>query len=177
MTASVAAGALGLDPYCSRQKAYRTILGTEPRQDNQAMAWGREREEDARQAYEAETGHLVHETGFWVHGFHDWLGGSPDGLIAELGVLEIKCPQTLPMRVPPAHRIQCLVNLFVTNRCWCDYFAWTPQGHYLKRIWRPMSSEKLVSKLRAFYDEYVLTKTEPPRKSRKRVRQTDVPAV
>ena len=39
------------------------------------------------------TGNFVEECGFIVHPEHDWLGGaSPDGLVLDNTVLEIKCP-------------------------------------------------------------------------------------
>ncbi len=172
LTASLAAACLRLDPYTSPQKAFRTIVGTEPDHDNEFMTWGRQHEMDALLSYEAESGLFVAVTGFWVHPLHNWLGASPDGLVGTLGLVEVKCPQTLPTRVPVHHRIQALVQLAVTGRQWVDYFAWVPQGTFLRRISRPTghgpSLDGLIKALRRFYETYVLTNTPPPRKTRKK---------
>ncbi len=167
LTASLAAACLRLDPYTSPQKAFRTIVGTEPDRDNEFMTWGRQHEMDALLSYEAESGLLVAVTGFWVHRLYSWLGASPDGLVGQSGLVEVKCPQTLPVKVPVHHRIQMLVQMAVTERSWCDYYAWVPQGSFLQRIHRPPNLVPLIMALHAFYQIYVLTGTPPPRKTRK----------
>ena len=57
-----------------------------------AMQWGIDHEDDARTAYEVHTGNLVELTGFIPHPEVKYLGASPDGLIDDDGILEIKCP-------------------------------------------------------------------------------------
>lgn len=166
VTASIAAACLGVGPD-SRQKAWRTILGTEPRAENRHMRWGTEHEAEARAEYEAVSGNLILETGFWVHPEHDWLGASPDGLANSAGMVEVKCPGTLPTRVPIHHRIQCIIQLACTGRKWVDYFCWTPQGHFLQRVFAA-GTEGLIRRLAEFRERYVLTGTEPPRKRRKK---------
>ena len=168
VTASLAAACLGLDPYISRQKAWRLIMGTEPeREENGFMRWGTEHEGDARTHYEAECGQFVTETGFWVHDDYPWLGASPDGLVGADGLFEAKCPQNLPERVPIAHRIQCGIELACTGRAWCDYLAWTPDGHYLKRVTRA-GGGCLVHRLKLFYLAHITTGIDPGRKPRRK---------
>jgi len=166
ITASLAAACLGLDPYVSRQKAFRTIVGTEPLYDNAAMAWGRMHEAKARLDYEVATGELVSVTGFWVHPEKDWLGASPDGLVGADGLVEIKCPGSLPDKVPVHHHIQMLVQLACTGRDWCDYWAWTPTGTFVRRT-RRQGIAGLLHRLEAFYLTYVVPGVEPPRKKRR----------
>lgn len=55
-----------------------------------AMQWGIDTEDEARAAYEMETGHEVQQVGFIE--LNEWVGCSPDGLIGETEGLEIKCP-------------------------------------------------------------------------------------
>lgn len=167
ITASIAAGALGMNPHMSRQEAWRRALGIEKDSGNRHTRWGSEFEPMARSAYEVETGNMVIETGFWVHPTFDWLGASPDGLIGTDGLLEIKCPTACPESVPLPHRVQMLVQLIVTGRKWCDYFVWTHDKTFLKRV-HLAGEAGLLRRLEAFYSEFVLTKTEPPRKRRKR---------
>lgn len=59
-----------------------------------AMDWGTETEPLARSAYELETGNMVEEVGFIEHPTMKNFGASPDGIISETLVLEIKCPNT-----------------------------------------------------------------------------------
>ncbi len=173
LTASIAAACLGLDPNCSRQKAWRIIRGTEIEKPNEyrdkLLAHGNTFEAAARTAYELETGNLVLETGFWVHPSIPWLGASPDGLVGREGGVEIKCPGTLPTEIPERHRIQMEVCMWCTGRAWWDYLAWTHTGHYLSHCVMGMGTmPDLIWKLEHFYKTYVLTGTEPPRKERKK---------
>jgi hypothetical protein len=155
----------------SRQEAWRRILGIETVTPNKHMVRGTEGEEEARNEYEAVTGLLVQETGFWVHPEHPWLGASPDGLVGEDGLVEIKRPWTLPVRVPVRNRIQMYVQMLCTGRVWCDYFAFDGRDHFLQRVYRPSpatsSLQGLVRALKLFHEQYVVTNTEPPRKKRR----------
>ena len=59
-----------------------------------SMQWGTETEPLARAAYEGETGNIVKECGFIDHPTIDRLGASPDGIVNDDIILEIKCPNT-----------------------------------------------------------------------------------
>lgn len=99
-----------------------------------AMQQGIEREPLARGLYESRTGEIVVETGFCLH---DVLrtGVSPDGLIGNNGLLEIKCPQPKThleyMRLPKgtcpsAYKWQIQGQLWITERDWCDFVSFNP---------------------------------------------------
>lgn len=170
ITASVAAGCLGLHPNMSRQEAWRRCLGTQKESSNRFTDWGLRSEEVTKREYEVETGNIIEPTGFWVHPVYDWLGATPDGLISTDGCFEGKALASLPEVVPVYHRIQMIVQMIVTERAWCDYFAWTPNGTFLQR--RHLQGQAgLLRRLEAFYRTYVLTETEPPRKKAKRRRK------
>ncbi len=170
ITASLAAACLGLDSHKSRAAAWREITGTGKQKQNRAMRWGQENEPKARAAYEVLTGNIVEETGFWVHPLYDWLGASPDGLIGDIGLLECKCPANLPPEVPVPHRIQCMVQLAVTGRLWCDYVAWVDDDHhFLQRIDR-RGLAGLLHRLKQFYRAFVETGIEPPKRARRKKR-------
>ena len=147
-------------------KTSEKVAETSKKAVNKHMAWGTEFEATARIAYECETGLLVQETGFWIHPSLPWLGASPDGLVGPVGLCEIKCPSVLPVAVPVHHRIQMIVQLACTGRKWADYFVWTHDGQFLQRVF-PSGAEGIIRKLQAFYEAYVLTNQEPPRKKRK----------
>jgi len=98
------------------------------------MEWGTEQEPNARHAYELMTGNKVQEVGFVLPDNTDAYGGSPDGLVGDDGLLEIKCPapETLisyhALGGPPLqYRPQLQGLLLITRRAWCDFFAFHPQ--------------------------------------------------
>lgn len=59
-----------------------------------AMQWGTEQEADARMVFELGTGRAVREVGFIDHPALPMCGASPDGLIGDDTIIEIKCPMS-----------------------------------------------------------------------------------
>lgn len=99
-----------------------------------AMVWGRETEAQARAAYEFLTDSAVTETGFALHPTIAMFGASPDGLIGEDGLIEIKCPNTathidtlLSETVPAKYITQMQVQMACTGRVWCDFVSFDPR--------------------------------------------------
>ena len=155
VTASIAPAAVGL---FSRPKAWRNHrrIGLEEWKDNPAAAFGREHEEDAVFAYECATGVVPDDTlgrqKFYIHPRYSWLGATPDGLIGDVGLLEVKCPVHMYDEVPGHYHVQMQVQLAVLGRMACDFVAWKPDE---TRIWRTTRSteffDSLVPYLYAFY--------------------------
>lgn len=99
-----------------------------------AMQWGTETEPMARAAYEAKVGSLVIETGFVPHGSIPMAGASPDGLIGDDGLVEVKCPITathidtlLGQSVPGRYITQMQWQMACTGRKWCDFVSYDPR--------------------------------------------------
>lgn len=99
-----------------------------------AMLWGVEQEPAARAAYEAQTGSLVSECGLILHPTIPDAGASPDGLIGDDGLVEIKCPETathletvLGGGIPARYRTQMLWQMACTGRDWCDFASYDPR--------------------------------------------------
>lgn len=99
-----------------------------------AMVWGVEQEPNARSAYEAETGLLVVETGFIPHPDILWAGASPDGLVSDEGLVEVKCPIPathidflMTGKVPSNYETQMQWQMACTGRMWCDYVSYDPR--------------------------------------------------
>lgn len=97
---------------------------------NAAMRTGTEQEPFARARYEARTGHMVDEAGFYLSD-DAVFGLSPDGLINDDGVLEIKTmvsSDTLFSAVVDgdlsAYMDQCLGYLWLLGRQWVDLVLW-----------------------------------------------------
>ena len=113
--------------------ARERIGGSAPSKfQNAAMRTGTEQEPFARAMYEARTGHMVDEAGFYLSD-DGVFGLSPDGLIDDDGVLEIKTmvsSDTLFTAVADgdvsAYMDQCLGYLWLLGRKWVDLVLWTP---------------------------------------------------
>lgn len=96
------------------------------------MREGKEQEGLARIAYEAQTGNLVHEVGFFTTEDRRF-GYSPDGMSGEDGLIEIKtilsgdaALKVLGQNDLSAYMDQCLGGLWLTGRKWIDLAIWCP---------------------------------------------------
>jgi putative phage-type endonuclease len=94
-----------------------------------AMQRGTDLEPVARMAYEAKHG-FVDKAGFYTHPDIKWFGASPDGLVGDDGLVEIKCPNStthvdyiLDGKVPTKYKRQMMAQLACTGRKWCDFVS------------------------------------------------------
>jgi putative phage-type endonuclease len=101
---------------------------------NAAMEWGTATEPQARQAYEVYKGVFVDEIGFVNHPTIEMSGASPDGLVGEDGLVEIKCPESktqmetlLNQKVPTKYIPQMQWQMACTGRNWCDFVSFDPR--------------------------------------------------
>lgn len=101
---------------------------------NAAMQWGTEQEPNARAAYESMKGVLVNEVGFVPHPRIDMSGASPDGLVNDDGLIEVKCPFTathldflIGGEIPDRYMVQMQWQMACTERYWCDYVSFDPR--------------------------------------------------
>lgn len=106
---------------------------TEPVYVNDAMRRGTYFEPFARDLY-AEHYAPVVEVGFMVRTIDgNRLGYSPDGLVGDDGLIEIKCPRPsnhvrtiIGNEVPAYNMAQCQAGLLVTGRDWLDFISYSP---------------------------------------------------
>ena len=117
------------------------------------MKHGTKWEPMARLVYEAITERTVQQVGFIVK--DDFVGVSPDGLVGDDGIIEIKCPKDTTHekyvdehRLPPAYKPQVQGLLWVTDREWCDFMSYHP---------RPIGKERYMIKRVYRDDVYILT--------------------
>lgn len=96
-----------------------------------AVQRGVELEPFACMAYEANKGLMVVETGLVMHPTIAGFGASPDGLVGDDGVLEIKCPNTATHiatmqseRHDPQYEWQMLAQMACTGRAWTDFVSY-----------------------------------------------------
>jgi putative phage-type endonuclease len=101
---------------------------------NAAMEWGTQTEPMARIAYEAQANVFVEQVAFVDHPTIEWFGCSPDGLVGETGLLEIKCPASkthikylLGGKPPVKYVPQMQCQMAVTGRKFCDFVSYDPR--------------------------------------------------
>lgn len=125
---------------------------------NAAMNWGVEHEAEARSAYEDRCGAFVEQVGWVAHPAIDGAGCSPDGLVNDDGLVELKCPNTathietlLSGDIDRKYVLQMQWQMACTGRAWCDFASYDPRmpEHlrlFVKRIQR---DEKVIADVAA----------------------------
>lgn len=128
------AEAIGRYKYKVRLVAERLTQTAAESFSNAAMEWGVEQEQFAAIEYESAKNVFVDKTGFWLHPTIHWLGVSPDRLVGENGLIEIKCPNStthlnylIDNKVPTDYYKQIQCQLWVTGREWCDFVSFDPR--------------------------------------------------
>jgi putative phage-type endonuclease len=123
---------------------------------NAAMQHGTETEPLARISYEVAQNVLVDEVGFVPHPTIEMAGASPDGLVGDDGLLEIKCPNTathietlLSETVPTKYFTQMQFQMASTGRKWTDFVSFdnrlpTELQLFVKRVPRDEMYIKLI---------------------------------
>lgn len=101
---------------------------------NAAMQWGIDTEPHARAAYEFHTDNSVTEVGLILHPEIADSAASPDGLVGDEGLVEIKCPNTathidtlINQRMPTKYVAQMQWQMACTGRQWCDFVSFDPR--------------------------------------------------
>jgi hypothetical protein len=129
---------------------------------NRAIRWGQQTEAEARRWYMMEHRHAVSNGGFCVT-LDGRFGCSPDGLINELGGLELKCPQgknhvsyCLKGELPNDYRPQVHGALWVTGALWWDFVSYCPGlPAFRVRVEPDDYTQRLGEALEAFHRRYL----------------------
>ena len=133
--------------------------------NNYATEFGNENEPIAKKFYQSVTGNEVKESLMLYSNEIEGLTGSPDGLIGEDGLIEIKCPfnganhlrhcfitdeETLLSEVPEYYyQMQCYMLL--SGRNWCDFVSFDPRiisdlGLFIFRLNR---NDEVIEKMKS----------------------------
>lgn len=168
VTGSVAGAIVGLSPYMKPKDVLRSMVrqyhGAESEfKGNVATEYGNQFEKAAQEDFELITGLEVKEVGFLQHPGYDWLGASPDGLIGDNDVLEIKCPYSKrnggefkSITEQPHYFAQTQLEMYCSGGNKCHFFQWSPHSYKLEtidlsRAWL----DENIPKLKEFYDLYL----------------------
>jgi len=100
---------------------------------NQAMQDGIDREDTAREIYEIVRDIKVEQVGFIDHPAIKMAGASPDGLLPDNGVLEIKCPietthttNLLERKLPSRYISQVQWQIACTSADYANFVSYNP---------------------------------------------------
>ncbi|KAG1674649.1 Exonuclease [Nymphon striatum] len=144
-----------------------------------AVAWGVNNEAEAINKFSAVSGLEVKETGIWLEE-SGLLGASPDGLVGQDAVLEVKCPYTIRNQIikeglknksfclaydnlgfslkknhPYWHQVQGQMHL--TGRKYCYFVVWTIKDTLILNISKDEEWGKNLDILRNFYLNYIFS--------------------
>ena len=141
--------------------AERLTGESKPFFENDAMRWGTETEPQARAMFEIQEGVEVEEVAFIE--YDDYTGVSPDGLIGDDGLIEIKCPNTatqikraLSDDYAADYKDQIQMQLWVSGRQYCYFLSFDPRldcaaGYLLQKVERDEEYiKKMAEKTTAF---------------------------
>jgi putative phage-type endonuclease len=132
---------------------------------NAAMQHGTDTEPLARMAYETETGFMVTEVPMIDHPTIAMSGASPDGLVSDDGLVEIKCPNTsthietlITGKVPSKYVPQMQWQMACTGRKWNDFVSFDPRMPedmqlFIKRVER---DDTLIAEYEAEIKSFLL---------------------
>lgn len=133
---------------------------------SRAMANGTENEPAARSWYAFEKNVDVREVGFCLSSCGRY-GASPDGLIGNDGLLEVKCPilkthikYIREGKLPDIYKCQVHGELLVTGRAWADFVSYSPNDELdslVVRVYPDDFTKKLAEELERFLETYAKT--------------------
>lgn len=131
---------------------------------NAAMQWGHDQEDNAANAYSFLTGNEAQVCGLYRHSFIEGTHASPDRLVGEDGLVEIKCPNSathldtlLTKKVPAKYITQMQWQMAVTGRKWCDFVSYDPRfpEHHQVFIHRVERDDQHIGELEQMVAEFL----------------------
>ena len=168
VTGSAVGAILGLSPFSTADDVLRRMVREYHGADseftgNVATEYGSFHERGAIQDFEMQTGQHVEPCGFYEVG--DWLGATPDGLIGDSGLIEVKCPYGLRDSKPPIFKTtadqphymaQMQIELLCTNRHYVKFCQWAPHGCLIETILRDDAwIAETLPVLKSFHERYL----------------------
>ncbi len=129
---------------------------TSPYYETEDMRWGIENEEDALREYAFIYDTQITQCGFIQHPTIQMAGASPDSLIDEDGLIEIKCPRStnhmrfiIDNEIKPEYLAQMQFQMACTRRKWCDFISYDPRftrdaSHLRMKIKRIHRNDKQI---------------------------------
>lgn len=131
----------GLETYILEIMAEYLSSGEKEHYSNEHTERGNELEPTARSMYELENDCEVEQIGFCE--LNEFVGCSPDGLVGEDGMIEIKCPDDktyfnilMNEKIDSGYEWQCQMNMLILKRKWCDLIFYNPNFEKSMKVFR-----------------------------------------
>ena len=150
---TIIANGKGLETYIYNLMAEYYSSAEKENYINADIQRGIDLEPEARLEFEFYTDLDVQEVGFVE--YNDFIGVSPDGLVGNDGLIEIKCPNDsiyfkllLSNNIKPEYIAQMQMQMYVTDRQYCYFVSYNPnfeKSLYIKKINR---DEEMIEKLK-----------------------------
>ncbi len=183
LTASNAGKVFKMRDTTSNKNTLQQILYPTDLSHNDNIVRGINLEPIAKEFYSTIEGTDVEECGLFISEENGVLGASPDGLIGQHGILEVKCPNCKPedipnrndkflIKIPGTNKLQInvkhryyhqvVMQIHVCQKLFCDFLVYFEsadgnQHYFLQRIKQDAQTLKLwnemKSKLIKFYTE------------------------
>jgi hypothetical protein len=180
ITASICGKISSLKDYTPNRGMLDALLG--PHSNVKTVRWGQQHEADAIRLYQKTKNCKVLQSGMFVSLEHGFLGASPDGVIGEDGLVEVKCPWSakdfaeerdvvnnckyleyskggeIHLKKSDIYYKQVVMQLHVSQRQYCDFVVWT-QGPPMPGDDKiPLNREGHIIVIRILRDEQTLSK-------------------
>ena len=127
---------------------------------NRSMEHGIATEDQARKWYAFDREAELKQVGFCKTD-DDRFGCSPDALVGDDGVLELKCPNVethvgyvMDGTLPDDYKAQVHGHLIVTGRPWCDFVSYVTDQADLEPFVVRVQPDEFTDKLRKALDEF-----------------------
>jgi putative phage-type endonuclease len=156
-----------LDKYALQLATEQMLIAPEPSYKNDAMIRGNDLEELAREIYQEQTFNVVDQITMFKSDCGNF-GFSPDGLVGDDGLIEIKCPLAtthfkylLDNKMPSDYIQQIQAGLWISGRKWCDFVSYHPNFKdkqlFVVRVER---DEEYIAKLTQLANKVILLRNE-----------------
>jgi putative phage-type endonuclease len=143
----------GLDTYLLEVVSEMFSSAQKDQYSNEHTERGNELEPLARSMYELQENVEVEEIGFAE--YNDFVGCSPDGLVGDDGMIEIKCPDDktyfnllMNENIDSSYIWQCQMNLLILEKKWCDLIFYNPNFEKSMKIFRLKPDKEMFSRLK-----------------------------
>jgi len=156
-----------LEKYALQLATDTMLTAPESSYKNEAMIRGTELEPFAREAYQEETFNIVEQITMFKSDCGNF-GYSPDGLVGDDGLIEIKCPKAtthfqyiIDNKAPSDYWQQLQGGLWLSGRKWIDFVSYHPDFKtkqlFIIRVGR---DEDYITKLAELANKVILLRNE-----------------
>lgn len=115
------------------------------------MQRGSELEGRALRQYEFDNFILVKKIGFIE--IDSWIGCSPDGLVSEHGMIQVKCPKWntwFDAEIEKDYIIQCQAEMWIAGREWNDLYYYDPELE--SKVFKIRRDENIIKEIQTRID-------------------------